>query len=120
MSGKANSPKIVAYLKPHCGWSRGVRAVMAKYGLDFEDRDIWNDIQQRVEMIQKSGQELSPCVEINGHMLADVSGEEVEAWMLQNGIVKLTSGSTDVPTDRGCSDEEHAAQRAEIPVQFKG
>ena len=120
MSDKLKKPKIIAYLKPHCGWSRGVRAVMAKYQLDFEDRDIWNDIHQRVEMIQKSGQELSPCVEINGHMLADVSGEEVEAWMLQKGIVQPNHTSTDVPTDRGCSDEEHAAQRAEIPVQFKG
>lgn len=93
---------------------------MAKYALEFEDRDIWNDIHQRVEMIQKSGQELSPCVEINGHMLADVSGEEVEAWMLQQGIVKPTTTRSEVPTDRGCSDEEHAAQRGEIPVQFKG
>jgi len=120
MSGKKSAPKIVAYLKPHCGWSRGVRAVMSKYGLEFEDRDIWNDIQQRVEMIQKSGQELSPCVEIDGQMLADVSGEEVEAWMLQKGVVKPVATATDVPTDRGCSDEEHAAQRGEIPVQFKG
>ena len=120
MNGKNEKPKIIAYLKPHCGWSRGVRAVMAKYALEFEDRDIWNDIDQRVEMIQKSGQELSPCVEINGHMLADVSGEEVETWMLQQGVVKTTVAATDVPTDRGCSDEEHAAQRGEIPVQFKG
>ena len=113
-------PKIVAYLKPHCGWSRGVRAVMEKYQLPFEDRDIWNDINQRVEMIQKSGQELSPCVEINGKMLADVSGDEVEAWLLEQGVVKSTHTALDVPTDRGCSDEEHAAQRGEIPVQFKG
>ena len=38
-------------------------------------------------MIEKSGQMLSPCVEINGHMLADISGEEVEAWMLANKVV---------------------------------
>ena len=120
MSGKKTQPKIIAYLKPHCGWSRGVRAVMSKYGLAFEDRDIWNDINQRVEMIQKSGQELSPCVEIDGQMLADVSGEEVEAWMLKNGLVQPTQAVAGVPTDRGCSDEEHAAQRGEIPVQFKG
>jgi monothiol glutaredoxin len=92
---------------------------MEKYKLPFEDRDIWNDINQRVEMIQKSGQELSPCVEVNGHMLADVSGDEVEAWMLAQGVVKPTQASLDVPTDRGCSDEEHAAQRGEIPVHFK-
>ena len=117
-----NQPKmkIIAYLKPHCGWSRGVRAVMAKYNLDFEDRDIWNDMSQRIEMVQKSRQELSPCVEINGHMLADVSGDEVENWMLAQGLVQRIQSSVDVPTDRGCSDEEHAAQRGEIPVQFKG
>ena len=117
---QSSNLKIIAYLKPHCGWSRGVRAVMEKYKLPFEDRDIWNDISQRVEMIQKSKQELSPCVEINGHMLADVSGDEVEAWMLQQGVVKPTQTALDVPTDRGCSDEEHAAQRGEIPVHFKG
>jgi monothiol glutaredoxin len=120
MSEKTSKMKIIAYLKPHCGWSRGVRAVMAKYNLEFEDRDIWNDMNQRIEMIQKSGQELSPCVEINGHMLPDISGDEVEAWMLSQGLVKANQAAVDVPTDRGCSDEEHAAQRGEIPVQFKG
>jgi len=120
MGQKESKPKIIAYLKPHCGWSRGVRAVMTKYQLDFEDRDIWNDMNQRIEMIQKSGQELSPCVEINGHMLADVSGDEVEAWMLTQGFMKPSQTALNVPTDRGCSDEEHAAQRGEIPVQFKG
>ena len=38
-----SNPKIVAYLKPSCGWSNGVRAVFKKYDLPFEDRDIIND-----------------------------------------------------------------------------
>ena len=25
------TPKIIAYLKPTCGWSNGVRAVLKKY-----------------------------------------------------------------------------------------
>ena len=58
----------------------GVRAVLKKYDLPYEDRDIINDPLQRQEMIEKSGQMLSPCVEINGQVLADISGEEVEAW----------------------------------------
>src|ERR1035437_4310159 len=82
-------PKIVAYLKPSCGWSQGVRAVLRKYDLPFEDRDIINDPIQRQEMIEKSGQMMSPCVEINGQMLPDISGEEVEAWMLANSIWPL-------------------------------
>jgi len=73
-----NKPKIIAYLKPSCGWSQGVRAVLRKHDLPYEDRDIINDPVQRQEMIEKSGQMLSPCVEVNGHVLADVSGDEVE------------------------------------------
>jgi glutaredoxin len=105
-----NKPKIIAYLKPWCGWSKGVRAVLNKYQFEFEDRDIINDPAQRMEMIQKSKQELSPCVEIEGHMLADISGEEVEAWLIANNYVTKNDAAVGVPTDRGCSDDEHAAQ----------
>ena len=56
-----------------------MRAIMRKYDLPFEDRDIINDAAQRQEMIEKSGQMLSPCVEVNGRMLPDICGEEVEA-----------------------------------------
>lgn len=83
-----SDPTIVAYLKPTCGWSGGVRAVFAKYGLAYEDKDIINNPANYQEMVMKSGQPLQPCVEINGHMLADVSGDEVESYLVQNGIVK--------------------------------
>ena len=74
--------KIKAYLKPSCGWSNGVRAVMRKHGLEFEDIDIINNRANYAEMVQKSGQPLSPCVEVDGVMLADVSGERVETVAL--------------------------------------
>ena len=100
--------KIKAYLKPHCGWSNGVRAIMGKYKLEFDDIDIINQRANYEEMVRKSGQPLSPCVEIDGVMLADVSGEEVENYLLSNDLVKKTDGGTDVPTNAGCSEEEHA------------
>lgn len=53
MSESNQSLKIVAYLKPTCGWSQGVRAIMRKYNLSFEDRDIINNPAQRQEMIMK-------------------------------------------------------------------
>ena len=95
-------PKIIAYLKPTCGWSNGVRAVLRKYDLPFEDRDIINDPAQRQEMVEKSGQMLSPCVEIDGHMLADISGEEVEAWILANNVVQPNDLVPEAPTNRAC------------------
>jgi len=32
--------QITAYLKTYCGWSEGVRAIMRKYNLDYEEKDI--------------------------------------------------------------------------------
>jgi monothiol glutaredoxin len=96
-------PKIIAYLKPTCGWSNGVRAVLKKYDLPFEDRDIINDLVQRQEMVEKSGQMLSPCVEINGQMLADISGEEVEAWILMNKFVQPSDLVMEVPINQACN-----------------
>ena len=105
-------PKIIAYLKPSCGWSRGVRAILNKYDLSFEDRDIINDPAQRQEMIAKSGQMLSPCVEINGHMLPDISGEEVEAWLLANKIVEPNDRVPEAPTNQACSKHTHLFAQA--------
>jgi glutaredoxin len=109
-----NKPKIIAYLKPSCGWSNGVRAVLRKYDLSFEDRDIINDAAQRQEMIEKSGQMLSPCVEINGHMLPDISGEEVEAWMLAHQVVTPNGREADAPTNQPCAHEMPAS----APLNF--
>ena len=34
------TPQITAYLKTQCGWSAGVRAVLAKYNLQYTEKDI--------------------------------------------------------------------------------
>ncbi len=96
------APKIVAYLKTSCGWSGGVRAVLGKYGLAFEERDIIQHPEFYKEMVAKTGQQLSPCVEVNGRMLADVSGEEVEAYLVKAGLVTKLDTPTDVPINASC------------------
>lgn len=108
-----DKPKIVAYLKPMCGWSQGVRAVLRKYDLPYEDRDIINIPANRQEMIEKSGQMLSPCVEVNGHMLADISGDEVEAYLLANKLVQANDRVPDSPTNQPCAHEMPA------PLNFR-
>lgn len=104
--------EIVAYLKPTCGWSQGVRAILAKYNLEYTDKDIINDAANYAEMVQKSGQPLSPCVVVDGVMLADVSGEEVENYMLSNNLVNPNPSEPGVPTNAPCTDEEHERMRS--------
>lgn len=109
---------IKAYLKPHCGWSNGVRAILRKYGLAFEDCDIFNNPDVYAEMVRKSGQPLSPCVEIDGVMLADVSGEEVENYLLANNLVRPSSTVPDAPISSGCSPEAEQARLTDEPIRF--
>jgi len=110
--------KIKAYLKPQCGWSNGVRAIMRKYGLEFEDVDIFTNPENYAEMVRRSGQPLSPCVEIDGVMLADISGEEVENYLLANGLVKPNPTPPDSPISSGCSTEEEQARLSADPIRF--
>jgi glutaredoxin len=113
-------PKITAYLKTFCGWSEGVRAIMRKYDLPYEEKDIIKNPAFRWEMEQRSGQSLSPCVEIDGTMLPDISGEEVETWMIANGYLEASDAEADAPTNSACSDEQHAAMaRGQLPIPGK-
>ena len=95
----------------------GVRAIMKKYDLEYEDRDIINKPEQYAEMVEKSGQPLSPCVEVDGTMLADVSGEEVENYLLANNLVEPSNLDPEAPTNAPCTDEEHEAMRSKT-VRF--
>ena len=134
-----DKPKITAWMKPSCGWSNGVRAVLRKHGLEFEDKDIINNPANRWEMEQKSGQSLQPTLEINGTMLADISGEELEGWLLANSVVGANDAPVDVrstapaptPSTRRCAPGHPCRSRAEpdssakdfskaAPVEWRG
>ena len=109
-------PEITAYLKTQCGWSKGVRAILAKYDIPYTEKDIIKNPGFRFEMEQRSGQPLSPCVEVNGTMLADISGEELEIYLQENNLVGSSEKATDVPLNAPCTDEEHEAM---FRVQMK-
>ena len=91
--------KITAYLKPVCGWSDGIREVFNRYSLDYEEKLI-SDPENYAEMVSRSGQPLSPCVEINDIMLADVGAEEVEEYLVNEALVgNESSGGRELLTD---------------------
>jgi len=108
------TPQITAYLKTQCGWSAGVRAVLAKYNLQYTEKDIIQNPAFRWEMETKSGQPLSPCIEVNGTMVADVSGEEVEEYLISNNLVQSSSVEPAVPINAPCPAEQH-----ESPVRMR-
>jgi len=106
-------PQITAYLKTSCGWSKGVRALFSKYDLPYTDKDIVLNPDFRNEMVLRTGQPLSPCVEINGVMLTDVSGEEVETYLLAQGLLQKNDDPTSFPINTDCSGKhQHSTEHA--------
>ncbi len=81
--------------------------MLAKYNLQFTEKDIIENPAFRWEMEAKSGQPLSPCVEINGKMVADVSGEEVEHYLIENNLVQPNEQEPEVPINAPCPPEQH-------------
>ncbi len=63
-----------------------MRSVLDGAGLDYEILDIAQNRRAFEEMVANSRQTSSPCFEINGHMLADVGGDEVAAWLRENDL----------------------------------
>jgi monothiol glutaredoxin len=102
--------EITAYLKTTCGWSNGVRAILAKYDLPYEEKDILKNPGFRAEMEERSGQRLSPCIVVNGHMLPDISGEELENWLVAHDLVSRTDTPVEVPINSSCQNKkQHVA-----------
>ncbi len=108
------TPEITAYLKTHCGWSAGVRAVLAKYNLKYTEKDIIQNPAFRWEMETKSGQPLSPCLEVNGTMLPDVSGEEVEKYLTENNLIQANDADAGVPLNAPCANEQHPSSAVNL------
>ena len=85
--------------------SRRARQIQSQ----IHEKDIIQNPAFRWEMETKSGQPFSPCVEINGKMLADISGEEVENYFVENKLVAASDAQTSVPTNAACPTEQHEA-----------
>jgi len=105
---------VTAYLKAQCGWSRGIREVLGKYGIDYKEKQI-HIAENYIEMVEKTGQAFQPCVQLSDEiMLADISGEELENYLVGQGYTPLRENNDEIPLDESCTDEEHQRMRQEV------
>jgi glutaredoxin len=65
-----------------------VLAFLKALDLPFVERNLSVDSSALEEMMSRTGQERSPCVEIDGVMLADIGREELESYMTAKGFIK--------------------------------
>ncbi|TSC71064.1 MAG: glutaredoxin [Parcubacteria group bacterium Gr01-1014_49] len=74
---------VIVYTKTGCPWTPPVTAFLKENHIPFEERDIFKNPEYRKEVEEKSGQNKSPTLDIDGVIVPDAGVEEVAAALAQ-------------------------------------
>jgi glutaredoxin 3 len=73
--------RIRLFIKPYCGWCHKAMSWLDQHGVKYQLVDVVADESAFAEMIQLSGQDLAPVIEVDGEILADFGPEQLaEFW----------------------------------------
>lgn len=72
--------RVRLFIKPYCGWCHKAMRWLDEREIDYERVDVTADESAFDEMIQLSGQELAPVIEVDGEILADFGPEQLETF----------------------------------------
>ena len=70
--------KVIIYTTSWCPFCELTKEFLKEKGIEYEEKNVENDLQAREEMIQKSGQLGVPVIDIEGKIIIGYSPEEIE------------------------------------------
>ena len=77
---------IILYTKNGCPWCDEVRVLLQEKNVSFEERECRNNTDHFEELVKKSGQTLTPTLDIDGEILADSDAEQVGEYFKKKGV----------------------------------
>jgi len=72
--------RIRLFVKPYCGWCHKAERWLNERGVAYEKVDVITDEAAHDEMIQLSGQDLAPVLDVDGKILADFGPEQLASF----------------------------------------
>jgi glutaredoxin 3 len=69
--------KVRLFVKPYCGWCDKAERWLNQHDIDYETVDVISDEAAYDEMINLSGQELAPVIDVDGEILADFGPDQL-------------------------------------------
>lgn len=70
-------------MKPYCGWCHKAERWLDQHDVDYETVDVISDEAAYDEMINLSGQELAPVIDVDGEILADFGPDQLARFWEQ-------------------------------------
>lgn len=77
---------IILYTKLGCPWCNEVRTLLKQKGIDFDERECRNNKKNYDELVEKSGQTLTPTLDVDGEIIADTDASAVTQYFRDKGI----------------------------------
>jgi len=77
---------IIIYTKTGCPWCKGAMELLKSKNIPFEEREVRNNEQFYKELVDKSGQNKTPTLDIDGEILADSDADQIAAFMKKKGV----------------------------------
>ncbi len=69
--------RIRLFVKPYCGWCHKAERWLDERGVDYERVDVIADETAYHEMMDLSGQDLAPVLDVDGKILADFGPDQL-------------------------------------------
>jgi len=79
---------LIIYTKTGCPWCRDVLAFLHDTKVSFEEREVRGNATYFEELRQKSGQDKTPTLDLDGEICADAGVEEVEAFLKEKKVLQ--------------------------------
>ena len=70
-------------MKPYCGWCDKAERWLDQHEIEYETVDVISDEAAYDEMINLSGQELAPVIDVDGEILADFGPDQLARFWEQ-------------------------------------
>lgn len=87
-SDEGQSPEVVVYWRPGCGFCSSLRRQLATAGVPTREVDIWSDSDAAAQVrAVANGNETVPTVAVAGHFLVNPRARTVVALAAEAGIV---------------------------------
>jgi len=84
---------LTVYTTSNCYYCRRIKGFLESHQIDFTEIDLSDDLEGRVELMQRTGRMTFPQILHDGEFFGDC--EETEALLLSD----LAKGSEDVPSE---------------------
>ena len=72
---------VTVYSTPTCSWCQAAKDHLQGHGIEFEAVDVSTDMARAREMIEKSGQQGVPVIDIDGEIIVGFDRARIDALL---------------------------------------